>query len=141
MLMKTFFLRTDDSRKTSCEGLGQGNAGFTIISVLIAISIFAIGVLAVASMQTDASRLNRSATLRSMALSVASEEMDIVMAQDYFTIGNDNYVVDREGFTFDVEINVIDDDPIPDTKTVTVTVEWTDRGEQTITLNTIIADL
>ena len=57
--------------------------GFTLIEVLIAISIFAIGFLAVAAMQITANKSTRRAVEVTEATAIASDRMEILMALPY----------------------------------------------------------
>jgi type IV pilus assembly protein PilV len=115
--------------------------GFTIIEIMIVIGIFSIGILAVASMQVSAFQGNRSATLRTIAITLASEQMENLVSQNYGTIaGSTNpNTVDN----FDISWVVTNStSPSPTTKTIVVTVTWTDRGEtRNVNLNHIIAKL
>jgi prepilin-type N-terminal cleavage/methylation domain-containing protein len=115
--------------------------GFTIIEVMIVIGIFAIGILSVASMQVSAFQGNRSATLRTRAITLASEQMENLISQNYGTIaGSTNPItVDH----FDISWVVTNSTSLsPATKTIVVTVTWTDRGEiRNVNLNHIIAKL
>lgn len=124
--------------------LGQPNTkinndkGFTIIEVMIVIGIFAIGILAVASMQVSAFQGNRSATLRTIAITLASERMENLISQDYGAIVSDSQAEDN----FDISWTVTNDSPLPDTKTITVTTTWNDRGEsRNVNLSYILAKL
>jgi type IV pilus assembly protein PilV len=124
--------------------IGQPNTkvnndkGFTIIEVMIVIGIFAIGILAVASMQVSAFQSNRSATLRTMAITLASERMENLASQDYGAIVSDSQAVDN----FDISWTVTNDSPLANTKTITVTTTWNDRGEsRNVNLSYIIAKL
>jgi prepilin-type N-terminal cleavage/methylation domain-containing protein len=115
--------------------------GFTIIEVMIVIGIFAIGILAVASMQVSAFQGNRSATLRTMAITLATEHIENLVSQNYGSIaGSTNpNTVDN----FDISWVVTNStSPSPATKTIVVTVTWNDRGEsRNVNLNHIIAKL
>jgi len=60
---------------TSCR-----NAGFSMIEVLVAVLILAIGLLGVAAMQTNALKSNQSAFQRSQATMLAYYMMDAMRA-------------------------------------------------------------
>jgi len=126
------------------------NRGYTLMEVMIAIAIFSIGFLAVGSMQIMATRTGVSSRNQTTVLSIAkdrAEELDALPythadlfgsaapgtthapAADVDGIDNDeNGIVDDEApGTGHVTItwNVIDDQPIPGTKSIRVTVNRT----------------
>ena len=122
--------------------------GFTLVEVMIAIAIFSIGILAVAGMQTDASRLNRTAMLQTMAANVASEAME-----DYFNYGRTDYddPVLREGIPFRVQVDYTPGVDVPgengpetiaEAGIVTVSVAYNaPGGERRIEFKSIVADI
>ena len=126
--------------KTLCQPNTKVNndKGFTIIEVMIVIGIFAIGILAVASMQVSAFQGNRSATLRTIAITLASERMENLISQDYGAIVSGNQTVDN----FDISWTVTNDSPLAKTKTITATTTWNDRGDsRNVNLSYILAKL
>jgi type IV pilus modification protein PilV len=58
----------------------NNNQGFTLIEILIATSIFAIGFLAVAAMQISASKSTRRAVEVTEATAIASDQMERLMS-------------------------------------------------------------
>ena len=58
----------------------NNNQGFTLIEILIATSIFAIGFLAVAAMQISASKSTRRAVEVTEATALASDQMERLMS-------------------------------------------------------------
>lgn len=54
----------------------EDNTGFTLIEILIAMSIFAIGFLAVSSLQLSAGKSNRTASEMTIAANIASDQME-----------------------------------------------------------------
>jgi type IV pilus modification protein PilV len=128
--------------------------GFSFIEVLIAMAIFAIGILAVGSMQISAINTNakarNSTTVVTMAKDRAEElialpydDADLVGSADPGTLhtpaasadGIDNDEdgqIDEAGEAGQVSIswNVIEDQPLPGTKSIRVTVTRTVRTSQ-----------
>lgn len=60
----------------------KADAGFTLIEVLIALSIFSIGLLSIAGMQGTAIRANSRANTLSVATSIAQGVMEEILARD-----------------------------------------------------------
>jgi len=115
--------------------------GFTLLEILIAIFILSFGILAVASMQVSSIRGNGMAGRLTEGTQLACDRMEELMSRSYthsdLTAGTHTDPSPPSGYT--VTWNVTDDSPITDTKTVTVTVTWTDHGVQkTATLQQII---
>lgn len=115
--------------KTS-PGVARTDDGFTMIEILIAISIFAVGILAVATMQTTAINGNSSARKHTEASICLSDQVETLMALTY----KDALLDDAVDHTADAGQGHItyttgwDVAVQPDYKVVTVTVNWRDRG-------------
>jgi len=62
---------------------GKEEKGFTFIEVLIALTVFAVGILAVAAMQTTSSGGNAKARYLSEATSWAADRMETLMNLNY----------------------------------------------------------
>ena len=113
-----------------------GNRGFTLIETLIAIAIFSIGILAVGSMQISAINNNASARMRTEATIYASELVEDMMSEDY----SDLDPADPPSFPplkdiYCVQTWITDDTPIPSTKTITLSVRWTDEETGCVNFN------
>lgn len=130
------------------------NRGFTLLEVLIAMAIFAIGILAVGSMQISAINKNAGARNYTTVVTLAkdrAEELiglpydhaDLAGSADPGTVhtpvadadGIDNDEdgrIDEAGETGQVSVtwNVIDDQPLPGTKSIRVTVTRTVGANQ-----------
>jgi type IV pilus assembly protein PilV len=61
----------------------SGEGGFTLIEVIVAISILTVGLLAVASMQTSAIRGNHMGYRVTEATTMAQDRLEWLMMQDY----------------------------------------------------------
>jgi len=111
----------------------KDNNGFTLIEVLIAISIFAIGSLAVAALQISAGKSNRTGSEITMAANIASDRMETLMALDFgdpdlSTLPEDNPHPDSRGkynLQWVVTDTDIDADGTDDSKVINLTVSWT----------------
>jgi type IV pilus assembly protein PilV len=112
--------------------------GFTLVEVLIAITIFAFGILGVASMQIAAMKGNSSARDLTEASTLGSDQLEKLMLSSYDSISDGSRTKDIYGITWTVQ----DDTPQPDVKTVIVNVSWTERGNQRqVSMRNVIAKL
>ncbi|MGD9032719.1 MAG: hypothetical protein PVJ69_14075 [Desulfobacteraceae bacterium] len=113
-----------DKRKTE-----QGSA---LLEVVVAISILAIGLLAVASMQVAAIRGNSFAGNVTEGTCMASDRLEKLMSQKYdhadLAAGGHTDPSPPSGYT--ITWNVTDDSPLSNTKTITLTVIWSNHGAQ-----------
>ncbi|MBW2643128.1 MAG: prepilin-type N-terminal cleavage/methylation domain-containing protein [Deltaproteobacteria bacterium] len=144
-------MRTDNTYTTK-TGIRKSkkDEGFTLIEVLIAISIFAIGLLAVATMQLSAIRVNSTAGQITTRVTWAQDKLEKLMALPYSdhlledlgdpplgtdTADNAHQETISEGsVNYTILWTVTDGStdpgtPIPGTKLITVTV--TGRGKTT----------
>jgi type IV pilus modification protein PilV len=94
--------------------------GFTLLEIIIAISILTIGMLAVASMQAAALRGDSFAYSRTEASTWAQDKMEELMADPYTTAGNGT---EKQG-NFDVIWNIAAHPTVANVSTITVTVEY-----------------
>ena len=112
-------------RQTKQTGTVVDSRGFTLVEVLIAIAIMAYGMMAVASMQISSMRANTTASRHTAQTKWAQDKFEALMALPYIhddlkVSGNPHQENTSDGYT--VTWNVIDDDPIANTKKVTVTI-------------------
>ena len=142
--------------------------GFTLLEVIVAISILTIGLLAVASMQVSAIRGNASAYGITEGTSLASDQIEKLMIMPYenpypddsydyplypledrdedgkFGLEDDtastaDHNVNRGKFT--VYWNIAVNVEPKDTKTVNVIVTWTDHGiQKSVSIRNIIPE-
>lgn len=124
----------------------RGTGGFTLLEVLIAVSIFAIGILAVATMQISAIHGNRLGNEFTQAISLAQmkiEELkneDIVSAAltagNYTDPSNPIDATEANGGIFTRSWVIAN--YTADSRTVTVTVAWTVAGaSHNVTISSI----
>jgi len=127
-------LRPADHKKQRTEIRAmQNDTGFTIIEVVIAISILAVGLLGVAAMQTSAIQVNSAAGQMTARMNWAQDKMEELKAlafsdpwleEDGNPPGVDSadntHQATSDGYA--VSWNVTDDTPVPNTKQIVVTV-------------------
>ena len=151
------------TRENAIPKHNMNEQGFSLIEVLIAISIFSIGILAIASMQTTSIDSSSSAMVQTEVASWASDRIETLMALPYddaalepgtygsavstATDGIDNDwdgIIDEIGETGTrntITWTIQEDIPINNTKTITVTVTSTREGGKTVTLEMTKVDI
>ena len=112
-----------------------GAKGFTLLEVIVAISILTFGLLAVASMQMTAIRGNYNASNITEATTVAQDRLEDLMGLLYSdplldpgTGLSDPAPPSPSGYT--ITYDVLDNNPMMNTRLITVTVQWQDKGVQ-----------
>jgi len=98
--------------------------GYTLIEVLISLTIFAVGMLAVAGMQISAIRMNSTAGKLTNLSAWGMDKIEELSALSYSdplldSAGNPHQ--ERLG-NYTIFWTVIDDNPLTNTKSITVTV-------------------
>ena len=104
--------------------------GYTLIEVLIALTIFAVGLLALAGMQTAAVRMNSTADKLTNLSTWGMDKIEELSALPYSDPLLDSTVNPHQKQLGDYTISwtVTDNNPITNTKNITVTV--TGRGKR-----------
>jgi prepilin-type N-terminal cleavage/methylation domain-containing protein len=102
--------------------------GFTLIEGVMAIAIFAIGILAVGYMQLSAIKTNGSARMVTDAYTLASNKIE-----DFMTLPYDSglsYALDnsssKAGYSINQSVSL--NSTVPETQRIDVTVLWRQRG-------------
>jgi len=98
--------------------------GFSLIEILIAITVFAIGILAVGNMQIAAIKGNYFANDLTKAATLAQDSMEKLIGLSYTDLGNATATDGR----YNISWNIATDRPINNTKKIRVIVTWTDKG-------------
>ena len=125
------------SKKVKKNARQMTNRGFTLVEVMIGMAIFLIGFLAVGSMQIAAINGNAGAREATEAATRATSQLETLIALPYGSI------VDGDPETYGaytVRWDVVLDTPLEDTKTITVTVTWEQRGPRSFEVTYIKAN-
>lgn len=120
--------------------------GFTLIEILIAVSIFAVGMLAVGSMQISGIQGNASAQALTGASTWASDRVERLLSLPYdhaeLSSGAHPAVTPDPQNRYRLSWQVIENAPINNIKTIAVTITWTDRQlNRSLTYNYYKADI
>lgn len=114
----------------------SSNQGFTLVEVLIGVTVFSIGILAVGTMQISSIKGNSTARGITEAGTWAADQAERLVALPYDDPDLEDtttpHTVPHQG-KYEISWDVTDDDPIVNTKKITVDVKWKDRGvEKTV---------
>lgn len=105
--------------------------GFTLVEILVALTIFTIGVLAVAAMQTHSIRYNATARLASEGVFKAEKRVEELLAGSYTVLDNGEQPDGPHTLKWTVNDQGTH-------KTIAMTVTWKDSsGNKSFSLNTI----
>lgn len=119
--------------------------GFTLLEVIIAISILTVGLLAVASMQTAAIRGNDAAYHVTEGITWAQDRLEYLMALPYDDAALSNGTGKADPMTSPASYTItydVEDGPIANTKRITVISSRNDRGATKIRrLTSVKSDL
>jgi type IV pilus modification protein PilV len=125
---------------------GGNDSGFTIIEVLIAMAIFAIGILGIAKLQISSIGGNRTAMEVSEAsflcegkleelMSIPYADADVVDTTndgedglDASTVDTADHNASSDDGLYTILWNVAEDFPVNNTKTIKVIVGWSNMG-------------
>ncbi|MDY6863534.1 MAG: type IV pilus modification protein PilV [Thermodesulfobacteriota bacterium] len=119
----------------------KGSKGFTLLEVLIALTILSIGLLGMAQMQIIAIRSNSYAFRFSEASAIVQDKLEELKSLDYLNATDLDAAssphTETEGL-FTKTWTVVDNQPTNNMKTVNIEVSW-DNSRHKVTLSTTIA--
>jgi type IV pilus assembly protein PilV len=121
--------------------------GFTLLEVMIALVIFAIGLLGLAGLQVMAIKGNSFGQQMTVASTLAQNQLEALReSAGSLSDGNDT-VTDQNGITYTRNWVVAANQPQANMDTVDITVSWTGptgsgtEAIRTITIRTIISQI
>lgn len=118
------------------KGISNQN-GFTLLELLIALTILAIGLLGLAGLHIAAINGNVSGFKLSAAAAVAQQRIEELKSLDTssaaLSAGNhtNDGSVSIQGITYNRGFTVDDDNPVTGTSTLILTVTWVEPGSGT----------
>jgi prepilin-type N-terminal cleavage/methylation domain-containing protein len=118
-------------------------AGFSLLEVLVAMTIFAIVSLAVAKLMVEATAIVSENAAASQAIAFAQEVMEHLRTAEFEDMesGGDTYVDDK-GRQFNAAWTVAKGSPQVYVNSVTVEVSWQEKGEtKYYTLKNVFTDV
>jgi prepilin-type N-terminal cleavage/methylation domain-containing protein len=116
----------------------RGSHGFTLIEIVVAITLLAFGVLASASLTATLMRSNSGVTNRTRAVETLRLKVEDLQSQKYAQIASGNDTATIGGIAFTRTWTVTPNAPAANLKTITLTVTWNDRqGNHTVSNQTI----
>jgi len=114
--------------------------GFTLIELLITLVILSVALIALAGLQVTAIKANAFSKRMTAAIAVAEAKLEQIKDTPYANVQSESPAsVVAASMNFTRQVTVTANNPVPNTKTVQVTVAWTE-GPQThaVPLSTII---
>ena len=115
--------------------------GFTLIEVLIAISVLSIGLLALGALQLHGIRGNALGQKRSLAVALAEDRIEAFLNTPYSDIAEGSVTEDNVGGDVFTRTSVVDNNtPTTGMKTIRVFVEWHDIADHEVHFRTIMAE-
>jgi len=126
----------------------KNNQGFSMIEVLVAISILAIGILAITKMQLSSARFVRNAGERTVAVNLGIAKLEELMSRPYADLTDPAEIaptgVDAYHGTngmYDISWDITTGPANTEMITTTVTYGISGGNQKTITLTTLKPDM
>jgi type IV pilus assembly protein PilV len=115
--------------------------GFTLIEIMIALVVMSIGLTALAAVQISAIRGNAFSKRMTTAMSIADGKMEQIKNGSYASIISESATqVTQSNMNFTRQVTVTNNSPLANTKTVNVTVSWSEGSKShMVPITTIVS--
>jgi type IV pilus assembly protein PilV len=115
--------------------------GFTLIEIMIALVVMSIGLTALAAVQISAIRGNAFSKRMTTAVSIADGKMEQIKNGSYASIISESATqVTQSNMNFTRQVTVTNNSPLANTKTVNVTVSWSEGSKShMVPITTIVS--
>ena len=121
--------------------IGLENSGFTLIEIMITLVILSLCILALGGLQVNAIRGNALSKLMTKAVFIAEEKVEQIKNTSYTNIQSESpQQVIKSSMNFTRQVTVTNNSPLPNTRTVNVTVTWQEGSKSyTVPLLTVVS--
>jgi type IV pilus assembly protein PilV len=115
--------------------------GFTLIEVMIALVVMSIGLTALASVQISAIQGNAFSKRMTTAVSIVDEKMEQIKSNLYTEIVSESSSqITQSNLNFTRQVTVTNNSPLTNTKTINVTVSWSEGSKShSVPITTIVS--
>jgi type IV pilus assembly protein PilV len=115
--------------------------GFTLIEIMITLVILSVGLTALAGLQVSAIKGNTFSKRMTAAVSIANQKLEQIKDTDYANILSESSAqITQSNMRFTRQVTVTNNSPLANTKTVNVTVTWSDgSNSHSVPITTIIS--
>jgi type IV pilus assembly protein PilV len=115
--------------------------GFTLIEIMIALVVMSIGLTALAAVQISAIRGNAFSKRMTTAVSIADETLEQIKSMPYVDIVSvSSTQTTQSDMNFTRQVTVTNNIPLANTKTINVTVNWSEGSKShSVPFTTIVS--
>jgi Tfp pilus assembly protein PilV len=115
-----------------------GQAGISLAETLVALALFAIGIVGIGRFLSMHVRMSASNTLSSFAYGLAEAQMENLRTADYPSIVSQTSTQQQGAVTFTVTTQVTPDVPASNMKSIAIDVTWQEpTGPRDVSIHTI----
>lgn len=108
----------------------KNEKGFSLLEVVVTMAILSYAILGVISMQFAAMRANSYSGSLTEATNYASDRMERLMSVNYASLADGTDTEGDYSLSWDVKEDETEGSVADNTKTVVLSVTWTQRGKQ-----------